>query len=170
MAHGPNQRNAYRRRMSGETDYRRRLKLLRSKKPRAVVRVSNSQTVCQFTEWSAEGDLVRHSVSGTDLVKKYSWPDSMSTKTVSASYMVGFALGSAAKANGHSEAVLDIGLQASSPGSRVFAALKGMLDAGLDIPHGDSVIPSDERIAGEHLDGKVDAAMDKTRKSIEEAF
>lgn len=170
MAHGPNQRNAYRRRMSGETDYRRRLKLLRSKKPRAVVRVSNTQTVCQFTEWAPEGDQVRHSFSGTDLVKKYSWPDKMSIKSIPASYMVGFALGSAAKASGHEEAVLDIGLQASSPGARVFAALKGMIDAGLDIPHGESALPEDGRISGEHIDAKVEAAMDKTKKAIEGAF
>ena len=39
MASGPRQRNQYRRRRSGETDYRRRLKLLKSGECRAVVRI-----------------------------------------------------------------------------------------------------------------------------------
>ncbi|MGB1818072.1 MAG: hypothetical protein ACPHK2_00475 [Candidatus Poseidoniaceae archaeon] len=38
MAKGPRQRTSFRRRESGETDYRRRLKLLRSREMRAVVR------------------------------------------------------------------------------------------------------------------------------------
>ena len=51
MASGPRQRNQYRRRRSGETDYRRRLKLLKSGNARAVVRVSNTRVVCQVISW-----------------------------------------------------------------------------------------------------------------------
>ena len=35
--------------------------------------------------------------------------------------------------------------------AQVFAALKGAVDAGLDIPHGDFIFPEDERIRGEHI-------------------
>jgi len=47
--------------------------------------------------------------------------------------------------------ILDIGLQASSAGSRVYAALKGVVDSGFEIPCSPEVFPSDERIRGEHI-------------------
>ncbi len=123
------QRSVLRRRRAGLTDYRRRLKLLRGNKPRAVVRVSNTRTTCQLVSWAKEGDFVAVTVTGSDLLKKYGWPEGFSQKSVSASYLVGFAMGKAALASGATEAVLDIGLAASTPGGRVFSALKGMVDS-----------------------------------------
>ena len=75
----------------------------------------------------------------------------------------------AAMAAGHDEAILDIGLAASTPGNRVFAAMKGMVDAGLEIPHNEDVLPSDDRISGAHIDDSVAAAVESAKKSIEEA-
>ena len=72
-------------------------------------------------------------------------------------------------AAGHKEAVLDIGLAASTPGNRVFAALKGMVDAGMEIPHGESVLPDDERINGSHIDESIAKAVETAKKTIEEA-
>ena len=72
------QRSVLRRRRAGLTDYRRRLKLLRGNKPRAVVRVSNTRTTCQLVSWAKEGDLVTATVTGSDLLKKYGWPESFS--------------------------------------------------------------------------------------------
>lgn len=170
MAYGGRQRNQYRRRMSGETDYRRRLKLLRSGNARAVVRVSNTRTVCQIVNWKVDGDKVELSMTGDDLVSRFGWPESNSRKNVPASYLVGYAMGKAALAAGHDEAVLDIGLAASTSGNRVFSALKGMVDAGLEIPHGDSVLPNDERATGAHIDESYASAVEATKSKIEEAF
>ena len=58
MAHGKRPRNNYRRRLESKTDYHRRLRLLKSGLPRAVVRVSNTQITCQLTNYSKEGDKV----------------------------------------------------------------------------------------------------------------
>ena len=113
---GTRRRSIFRRRKSGLTDYRRRLKLLRGRKPRAVVRVSNSRTTCQLVDWSASGDLVKISMTGSELSKKYGWPADFSKKSVPASYLVGYAMGKAAIAQGVEEAILDIGLAASTPG------------------------------------------------------
>ena len=107
---GTRRRSVFRRRKAGLTDYRRRLKLLRGRKPRAVVRVSNTRTTCQLVTWAASGDLVTVSVTGSDLSKKYGWPQDFSKKSVSASYLVGYAMGKAAKAQGAEEAVLDLSL------------------------------------------------------------
>jgi large subunit ribosomal protein L18 len=169
MAHGKNQRLRFKRRRVGETDYRRRMKLLRGDKPRAVVRVSNTQIICQLVEFNPDGDFVLASVNGKNLVDKYSWPKDISRKSVPASYLAGFALGKNAIAAGYENAVLDIGLSASSTGSRVFAALRGMVDAGLDIPHGDQVFPDDDRINGVHIDESMGAKVKKSLKAIEEA-
>ena len=123
MAQGPRQRNQFRRRKSGETDYRRRLKLLKSGNARAVVRVSNTRTTCQLVTWKVDGDKVELSATGDDLISRFGWPESNSRKNLPASYLVGYALGKSALAAGHDQAVLDIGLAASTPGSRVFACL-----------------------------------------------
>ena len=56
-----------------------------------------------------------------------------------------------ALAKGIDSAILDIGLKSPIKGSKIFAALKGAVDAGLEIPHGDFVFPADERIRGEHI-------------------
>ena len=74
MAHGKNQRLRFKRRRVGETDYRRRMKLLRGEQPRAVVRISNTQTICQLVEFNPEGDFILASVNGKNLVDKYSLP------------------------------------------------------------------------------------------------
>ena len=68
---GNRRRSVLRRRKAGLTDYRRRLRLLRSEQPRAVVRISNTRTSCQLVTWAAGGDNVAVNVTGNDLVKKF---------------------------------------------------------------------------------------------------
>jgi ribosomal protein L18 len=77
-----------------------------------------------MVNWSAGGDLVLATVTGSDLVKKFDWPQDFSQKSVPACYLTGFALGKAAMAQGCTDAVLDIGLAGSTPGGRVFSALR----------------------------------------------
>jgi len=169
MAHGKNQRLRYKRRRNGETDYRRRMRMLRGGSTRAVVRVTNTQTICQLVDYTNDGDKVSISIDGKTLVDKFGWPLDASRKSIPASYIAGFAMAKAAMAAGHDEAILDIGLAASTPGNRVFAAMKGMVDAGLEIPHNEDVLPSDDRISGAHIDDSVAAAVESAKKSIEEA-
>lgn len=169
MAHGKNQRLRYKRRRNGETDYRRRMRMLRGGSTRAVVRVTNTQTICQLVDYTNDGDKVSISIDGKTLVDKFGWPLDASRKSIPASYIAGFAMAKAAMVAGHDEAILDIGLAASTPGNRVFAALKGMVDAGLEIPHNEDVLPSDDRISGTHIDDSVAAAVESAKKSIEEA-
>ena len=167
---GTRRRSVFRRRQSGQTDYHRRLKLLRGRKPRAVVRVSNTRVTCQMVNWSAGGDMVVASVTGSDLAKKYDWPADFSQKSVPACYLAGFALGKEAISKGCTEAVLDIGLAGSAVGGRVFSALKGMIDAGMEIPHSEVVLPEDDRINGEHISDKIGSAVETTKNKIEGAY
>ena len=170
MMQGTRRRSVFRRRKAGLTDYHRRLKLLRGNKARAVVRISNTRITCQIVNWAVNGDQVMATVTGSDLTKKHGWPEGFSQKSVPACYLTGYALGKASLALGCEEAVLDIGLAGSSPGGRVFSALKGMVDAGLNVPHGEEVLPDEDRINGAHIDDKISAAVESTKKSIEEAY
>ena len=168
MAHGKSQRWRFKRRRNGRTDYRRRMRMLRGGVPRAVVRVSNTQVTCQLVEFKMDGDSILASVTGNTL-GKYGWPSGASRKSVTACYVAGYALAKSAIAAGHDSAILDIGLAASSPGSRIFAALKGMVDAGLEVPHGENVLPDDDRINGTHIDDSIATAVEAAKKAIEGA-
>ncbi len=169
MAQGKRQRRRYKRRSTGQTDYHRRLKLLRGGTPRAVVRITNTQVICQLVSYQAEGDQVISAADGKSLRSKYAWPTKVSTKSVPAAYCTGYALAKQVQKSGHDEAVLDIGLAASTPGNRVFAALKGMVDGGLWVPHSEDIFPSEDRISGAHINDSIAGAVEKTKTAIEEA-
>ena len=121
-----------------------------------------------MAQFDPEGDKIVASVSGSNLAT-YGWPAGASAKSVPACYVAGYALGKSALSTGYDSAILDIGLAASSSGNRIFAALKGMVDAGLDIPHGDGVLPSDDRVNGAHIDESLAAAVEAAKNAIEEA-
>ena len=89
MARGKSQRLRPKRRRLGKTDYHRRMRLLRSGAPRAVVRVSNTQVTCQLISYNPEGDSTIESVNGKSLVESYSWPADSSKKSVPACYLAG---------------------------------------------------------------------------------
>ncbi len=145
MAHSSTYRVGFRRRKEGKTDYKKRLKLVKSRKPRMVVRIKNRQIITQLVEFSEIGDKIIVSASSHEL-KKFGW-DGHPGNAPSA-YLTGLLLGIRAIKKGYKEAILDIGLHTPVPGSNVYAALKGALDSGLEIPHSDDVIPSDDRING----------------------
>ncbi len=149
MARGPRYRVPWRRRREGKTNYYKRLKLVLSGKPRFVVRRTNKYIVVQVAEAKVEGDRMLAVAHSRELVKLYGWKGG--TKNTSAAYLTGYLAGLRAIKAGIKEAVLDIGLATPVKGSRAFAALKGGLDAGLDIPHSEEIIPSEERIRGEHI-------------------
>ena len=66
--------------------------------------------------------------------------------------------------------MLDIGLAANSKGGRVYAALKGMSDAGLEIPHSEDVYPDEERLNGAHIDDAIAGELEATKNTIEGAY
>lgn len=148
MAVGPRYRVPFRRRREGKTDYRQRLRLLRSEKTRMVVRRSLRDTTVQFIDFGPTGDLVRVSAKASE-IRKLGWQSS--TSNVPSAYLAGYLAGKRALAKGIDEAILDIGLHVPSKGGKVFATLKGAVDAGVFIPHSEDVLPSEERIMGSHL-------------------
>ncbi len=148
MARGPRYKVKYRRRREGKTNYRKRLKLLLSRKPRFVVRITNRRIITQVVEYHPDGDLVRITVDSSKL-RDFGWKGSLDNTP--AAYLTGLLLAKKALEMGFKEGVLDIGLRTPSKGSRVFAALKGMIDGGVSIPHSPEIFPDESRIKGEHI-------------------
>ncbi len=149
MGHGPRYRVPWRRRREGKTNYYKRLKLIKSGKPRLVVRRTNKYIIVQIAEARLGGDKIIAAAHSRELVKLYGWKGG--TKNTSAAYLTGLLAGYRALQKGVKEAVLDIGLHEPVKGSRVFAVLKGALDAGLEIPHSEEILPETERIIGNHI-------------------
>lgn len=148
MAQGPTYRVKFRRRREGKTDYYRRKSLLQSRRPRLVVRKTNTSTLVQIINANVVGDTTVASAVAKEL-SNYGWI--ASTRNLPAAYLTGLLAGLRAKSRGVKEAVLDVGLNPPIKGSRIYAALKGVIDAGLEVPHSADVLPDDSRISGEHI-------------------
>jgi large subunit ribosomal protein L18 len=147
-ARGPTYRVAFRRRREGKTDYRRRLKLLFSKKHRVVVRDSNKYIRMQLVTTANFGDKTLIATMSSEL-PKYGYDGGKCN--CPAAYLTGLLFGKRAKEAGFNDAILDIGLRTPVRGSNVYAALKGALDGGLTIPHDPLVFPVEDRITGNHI-------------------
>ena len=148
MATGPRYSVPMRRRREGRTDYHQRLRLLKSGNPRLVARTSNSHVRAQLITTGPNGDIT-HVAATSEELDDYGWE--APTGNVPSAYLTGFLLGSRAVAEGHSEAVLDIGLRTATPGNKVFSVQEGAIDAGLEIPHSDDVLADWSRNRGEHI-------------------
>lgn len=148
MAQGSKYKVAFRRRREGKTDYSARFNLANLEKPRLVVRISNANVIVQVIKIKLDGDETIVSAHSNEL-RNMGWL--ASKKNISAAYLTAYLCGKKALNNGVESAILDIGLKSPIKGSKVFAALKGAVDAGLDIPYGESVIPEESRIRGEDI-------------------
>lgn len=148
MAQGSKYKVAFRRRREGKTNYAARMKLVDLDKSRLVVRVSNANVIAQIINVGDDGDETVVSAHSKEL-QKMGWLGG--TSNTSAAYLTAYLCGKKALDKGVKHAVLDIGLKPSIKGSKVFAALKGANDAGLDVPYGESIIPEENRINGEHV-------------------
>ncbi len=144
----PTYKMPFKRRAAGKTDYHKRLTLLKSKKPRLVVRKSLRYITAHLSQFDLKGDVTMVSATSREL-KKLGWK--FSCDSTPAAYLVGLLVGKKAKAKKVGEAILDSGLYPSTKGSRIYAVVKGAVDAGLDIPVSEDTLPADDRVSGEHL-------------------
>jgi len=146
--HGPHRTIPYRRKREGKTDYKHRAELLRSGKPRLIVRISLKNVRAQVARPAEGGDEILASAFSKELKE---WDYKGAGSNTPAAYLTGFVCGYRAKEEGIEECVLDIDRFVPTPESKIFAVLKGALDAGLYVPHDESVLPSEERCRGEHI-------------------
>jgi large subunit ribosomal protein L18 len=149
MSDGPRYRVHFRRRREGKTDYRVRLRLLKSGESRAVVRCSSRRVRVSIVDFDPLGDRVVAQADSGEL-GGIEFP-AASLASTPAAYLTGYLAGLRAKGAGTSDAVLDVGLRRPTRGGRLAAALKGLLDSGLTVPHGEEGFPTADRINGAHL-------------------
>jgi len=155
----------YRRRREGKTDYQARKHLIQqdknkynSPKYRFVVRYTNKDIITQVIYAKIQGDVVMSAAYSHEL-EKYGMPVGLTS--YAAAYATGLLLArrlltklKLEKYVGTTDikgeefhvealedgpapfhALLDVGLRRTTTGSKVFAALKGACDGGMDIPH-----------------------------------
>ncbi|KAF6135586.1 hypothetical protein GIB67_015439 [Kingdonia uniflora] len=168
----------YRRRREGKTDYRARIRLINQDKNkyntpkyRFVVRFTNKDIIAQIISASIAGDMVLATAYSHELLR---YGLEVGLTNYAAAYCTGLLLARRVlktlemddeyegnvEASGEDfsieptesrrpfRALLDVGLLRTTTGNRIFGALKGALDGGIDIPH------SDKRFAGFKKDEK----------------
>uniref|UniRef100_A0A7C2VD84 Large ribosomal subunit protein uL18 n=1 Tax=Ignisphaera aggregans TaxID=334771 RepID=A0A7C2VD84_9CREN len=138
-----------RRRREGKTNYHKRYKMIRSRKIRVVVRKTNKYIIVQFIYATPIGDFTIAAAHSRELVKLFGWKGY--TKNTPAAYLTGLLAGLRARKLGIAYAVPDIGLQSAVKGSRIFAAIKGVIDAGVEVPCAEEMFPPEDRIRGQDI-------------------
>ncbi|KAK7292764.1 hypothetical protein RJT34_15617 [Clitoria ternatea] len=162
----------FKRRREGKTDYRARIRLINQDKNkyntpkyRLVVRFTNKDIIAQIVSARIAGDIVLAAAYSHELPR---YGLEVGLTNYAGAYCTGLLLARRVlkmlemdeeyegnvEATGEDfsvepaetrrpfRALLDVGLIKTTTGNRVFGALKGVLDGGLDIPH------SDKRFAG----------------------
>ncbi|KAL8260752.1 hypothetical protein R6Q59_028705, partial [Mikania micrantha] len=168
----------FKRRRQGKTDYRARIRLINQDKNkyntpkyRYVVRFTNKDITAQIISATIAGDIVLASAYSHELPH---YGLKVGLTNYAAAYCTGLLLArrvlkklemddeyqgnveatgedysvEPAESRRPFRALLDVGLVRTTTGNRVFGALKGALDGGLDIPH------SEKRFAGFNKDEK----------------
>ncbi len=170
--------------LEGKTDYYARKRLItqaknkyNSPKYRLVVRITNSDIICQIVYSKIQGDVVMAAAYSHELPQ---YGVKVGLTNWSAAYCTGLLiarriltkLNLADKYEGNTEingeyyeveaneegprpfrAYLDVGLRRTTTGSRVFAVLKGAADGGLAIPHSENRFPGYD-VSGKSLDAE----------------
>jgi large subunit ribosomal protein L5e len=161
----------YRRRREGKTDYRARIRLVtqdknkyNTPKYRFVVRFTNKDVVAQIVASKLAGDVVLAAAYSHELPR---YGLKVGLTNYAAAYCTGLLLArrllkklgldelypgnqevtgedynvEAGEEQRPFTALLDVGLARTTTGNRVFGALKGALDGGLDVPHNEKRFP-----------------------------
>lgn len=139
----------HRRKREGRTDYMTRLRLLKSGKPRFVVRRSLNSILCQLVKSDHKADDRTVASARSSELRKFGWK--FHGGNLPSAYLTGFLCAEKAKRHKIGSAVMDMGLYEATPGNRFFSALKGAVDGGLDIPHSEEAMPRPERFTGKHI-------------------
>jgi len=158
-----------------------------AKKYRLVVRFTNRRVICQIVYATIRGDMVLEQATSSELTK-FGIP--AGHKNYAAAYATGLLiarrtlkkLGLDEKFAGKEEldgedyhiedeeteqrpfkAILDVGLQTTTVGHRMWGALKGAVDGGLHIPHSNRKFPGYKPAEEKGQDPEYDAEAHKEK-------
>ncbi|MFH1249363.1 MAG: 50S ribosomal protein L18 [archaeon] len=153
-----------RRRMENKTDYGARINLLKSGIDRLIIRKTNRHIMMQVAKSKEAQDTVIVAATSKELLKYgLSLKEGSSLKSISAAYLTGYLIGTKMKKLKITSAIADLGLARSTKGSRLYAALKGVVDAGIAISCDEKMFPSKERLNGKDMKNKIDIEAIKSK-------
>ena len=138
--------STFRRIREKKTNYRKREKLLVGKKDFVTVNVSDQNISAQLIRPDLLGDKVMASVHSNELLS-YGWKGSR--KNIPSCYLVGLLLGKKCLQKKISSAILYIGKRHFT--TKIAACLKGLSEAGMEMPFSENILPSEDRIQGNHI-------------------
>jgi len=138
----------YRRKLENRTNYRKRLRLLVTDKPRLVIRKFLRHVSAQIIKFYYDGDKTIVSAHSRELLKYgYKSP----RRNLPTAYLVGLLIAKKAKEKAIIDVIPDIGFYPPVKGSLIFSLIKGAKDGGLDITFDEEAIPDKRRIEGWHI-------------------
>ena len=143
-----------------KTNYKKRGTMLTGKRDFITVNITNQNTQVQILTPGMTGDKVVASAHSRYLLEK-GWKGSR--KSVPAAYLTGYLAGKKALGQGAKGAIMYTGTRRYT--QRMAAALKGIVDAGVEVPADEKTFPPNERINGEHLTVKNE--ISKIKSSID---
>jgi len=200
----------FKRRRQAKTDYHARKRLIiqdknkyRTPKYRFVVRITNRDIVCQIFSADMTHDVCMLAAYAHELPR---YGVKVGLTNYAAAYCTGLLLArrvnkklgldyeGVEEVDGEDfnveadpegkapfKALLDVGLRRTTTGARIFGALKGACDGGLDIPHNDRRFPGSEIVGSDHtpnpemhkkyiFGGHVQEYMESLQEDDEEAY
>jgi large subunit ribosomal protein L5e len=175
----------YKRRRECKTDYYARRRLIiqdknkyKTPKYRLCVRISNKDITCQIFSADMTHDVCLASAYAHEL-KRYGV--SLGLTNYASAYCTGLLLARRvnsklnldyvgqeevdgedfnvevdAEGKAPFKALLDVGLKRTTTGARVFGAMKGACDGGLDVPHSDRRFPGSKSSSGNDYDANAE--------------
>jgi len=161
-------RVAKRRRREGRTNYLQRLKLLKSEKPRLVFRKTNSYVIAQYIVSENAQDKIIFGITSKELLRQ-GWPkeNKGSLKSIPASYLLGMLVAKKIEKEKLEQPIVDFGMLRVNYKTKLFAFLKGVIDAGLEIACPEEAFPEEERIEGKTLKEDFSTKFNEIKSKIE---
>lgn len=159
-----------RRRKEHKTDYLKRIKLLKSGKPRIVFRKTNKYIIAQYITSKEAQDKVKIGAISKHLLK-YGWPKKFegSLKSIPASYFTGLLIGKKIIKEKLKTPIVDFGMIKTLHKSKTYAFLKGLIDAGIEIKYKEKIFPNEDRIKGKHMKKDFSKTFDEIKSKIDKS-
>lgn len=158
-------RTQKRRRRECKTDYKNRLNLLKSGKKRIVIRKTNKYFIVSLVETIESQDKVLKLISSKELIKN-GWDAKLSgsLKSIPAGYLTGILLSK--ELDNKEDYIVDIGMNRTNHGGRVFSVVKGLIVGGLKINADEKAFPSEEKINAENLSDEIKKSVEKVKQKL----
>ena len=145
-----------RRRREQKTDYLKRIKLLKSGRPRIVFRRTNKYLITQYVISEEAKDKIKIGVNSKQQLK-YGWPEKSrgSLKSIPAAYFTGLLIGEKIIKERLETPIVDFGMLRVLHKTRIYAFLKGLVDSGIKIKCNEETFPSEDKTKGEYMKNKI---------------